>query len=294
MNFIRNNLRNRFPGVYVYPEKYILSKRKIFVPSGLHYNSKSEFILEDGQPVRWLVSKGYIKPCENGFVDEYGELIDLERDRSENAFVYVHGFTSAPRVVPMSHKILEFLMQKGKDVYAPLLRFHGIKNLIFSRYNPYLNFEKLKKDLDFILNLNYKRIYFVSFSHGGLQTVRASLDGLLDHRCSLILLCPQLMFNRKKTPIKRGMILAINIFTRNFFKFEQETLKMMICSGIKNNFVYILGGKDVYVSTDLEKFFLQQKYFIKGILLPEAGHFLAIYDEFYEIMDDYLQVLDSH
>ena len=259
----------------------------------MSYDSNKEFILEDGQPVRWLTSKGYIKPCENGFLDKDNKLVDLEKDRSENAFVYVHGLTSIPRNAPMSRKVFEFLMDKGSDIYSPLLRFHGLsaRNLIFSRYNPYLTFEKFKKDLDFILNLNYEKIYFIGFSHGGLQTVRASLEGLLDHRCSLILLCPQLMFNRKKTPIKRGMIFAINILARNFFKFEQETLKMMICSGIKNNFTYILGGKDVYVSTDLEPFLLQQSGFVKGVLLPEAGHFLTIYPEFYEIMDDYLQLL---
>ena len=292
MNFIRNNLRNRFPGVYLYPEKYKPSKKRIFVPSGLSHDSKSELILEDGEPLRWLFSKGYIKPSESGFVDKDGEPIDLEKDSSENAFIYVHGLTSVPRAAPMSRKIIEFLMQKENDIYAPLLRFHGVKNLIFSRYNPYLAFEKFKKDLDFILSLNYKKIYFIGFSHGGLQTVRASLEGLLDHRCSLILLCPQLMFNRKKTPIKRGIIFAINILARNFFKFEQETLKMMICSGMRNKFFYILGGQDVYVSTDLEAFLLQQSSFIKGVLLPEAGHFLTIYPEFYEIMDNYLEILD--
>jgi hypothetical protein len=282
----------KFTAGYFHPEKHKLSKKRIFVPSGLRHDSTSEFISEDGEPIRWLASKGHIMPSENGFIDKDGESVDLERDCSESAFIYVHGLRSVPRKAPISRKVVEFLMQKGKDVYAPLLRFHGTKNVIFSRYNPYLSFEKFKKDLEFLLSLNYKKLYFVAFSHGGLQTVRASLEGLLDHRCSLILLCPQLIFNKERNPINRSLILAINLLTRKFFKFEQETFKMMVSSGLRNNFTYILAGKDVFVSKDLEPFLLQQSGLIKGIVLPEAGHYVPMYPEFYEIMNDYLQILD--
>lgn len=245
---------------------------------------------EDCEPLRCLSSKGYLKISKNGFIDETNQIIDLENDISETAFVYVHGFRSTPSKSPVSKKITNFLISKNCDLYAPLLKFHGMKNLMFFRYNPYIVFEKFKKDLEFILNLNYKKICFVGFSHGGLQVTRASLEGLLDDRCSIVLLCPQLMFNRQKSPIKSGIIMGLNVFAQKFFKFEQETFKMMISSGIQNRFSYILGEKDVYVSPQIHSFLSVQPKLFRGFLLKEYGHFPFSDKKFYDFFDECLEV----
>ena len=270
--------------------EYSNSYKKLFTQTGLSYDSKKEIINENAEPIRWLASKGMISASDFGFLDLNGNLVDLKKEKSDSAIVYVHGFRGAPRNTPFSAKMFEFLKTRGCDIYAPLLLFHET-NLKPFKYNPYLVFEKLKKDFEFLLSLGYKHLHFVVFSHGGLQTIKASIEGILDERCTLILLCPQLMSRKKMTIVKRGLFLAAHVFTRDFFKFEDEVLKKLSNSCIRNDFAYILAKGDVYVSYEVEPLLRAQKRCIKGIILEDAGHFVTRDPNFFGILDDYLETV---
>ena len=279
---------NKFKGVY-FSETLKHSNKKVFAPAGLHYNSKKEIMVEDFEPLRWLASKGMLSVSEYGFLDSEGNIIDLEVSRSDTAFVYVHGLTSAPKNTSFSKRIFEFLKDKNCDIYAPLLQFHETKYMKLFKFNPYIVFERFKKDLEFLLSIGYKRIHFIVFSHGALQTIRASVEGLLDERCILILLCPQLMTRKRMTFIKRGIFLAVRFFAREFFAFEDEVIRMISNSFIKNDFAYILAKNDVYVSYEVESLLREQYRCVKGTTIEECGHFITKNKEFYSILEDYLE-----
>ena len=281
---------NRFKGVY-FNERYKGSRKKTRVPTGLSHDSQKEIILEDAKPIRWLVSKGMLEASDDGFVDQDGNLIDLDEHRSEDAIVYVHGFRGMPRNTPFSKSMFEFLSKQNRDIYAPMMRFHGMRTIIPLRINPYLMFERLKKDIEFIMKQKYRRIHFVVFSHGALQTIRASIEGLLDERSIMLLLCPQLMTRKRMTLVKRGLFWGLRLFVRDFFKFEDEVLAMLQTSSIKNDFVYILGKKDIYVSPEIEQVLRIQQRCVDGMVLPNSGHFVTMYDDFYTILGEYLNTI---
>ena len=170
------------------------------LPTGLDLLSEKEMIVEREGPVRCLVNKDEI---------------------SDEAIVLVHGLFEVPNRFNI---IFDYLHNKyeNKDIYMPLLKYHGRHIREILKINCYEIANCLNNDLNYLVSLGYKKIYCVGHSLGGATLSYLSLKNLLDPRIKIILYNPSvyikmhpiaLMYCRLSRYLRKYIVVDMNYAT---------------------------------------------------------------------------------
>ena len=145
-------------------EKVVNMVKDLFTKDELQNNKELVFILKDEENKEYEESYELYKDDENLKSKDIGKTKYFESENSNNCVIAIHGFSSSPKEV---EQLALFLNKNNLNIITPRLAGHGIvpEDLKDKKWEDW--YKSVSRAIT-IASLEYKKVYIVGFSTGGL------------------------------------------------------------------------------------------------------------------------------
>ena len=145
-------------------EKVVNMVKDLFTKDELQNNKELVFILKDEENKEYEESYELYKDDENLKSKDIGKTKYFESENSNNCVIAIHGFSSSPKEV---EQLALFLNKHNLNIITPRLAGHGIvpEDLKDKKWEDW--YKSVSRAIT-IASLEYKKVYIVGFSTGGL------------------------------------------------------------------------------------------------------------------------------
>ena len=158
-----DNLPENFQEILIH-EKVVNMVKDLFTKDELQNNKELVFILKDEENKEYEESYELYKDDENLKSKDIGKTKYFESENSNNCVIAIHGFSSSPKEV---EQLALFLNKHNLNIITPRLAGHGIvpEDLKDKKWEDW--YKSVSRAIT-IASLEYKKVYIVGFSTGGL------------------------------------------------------------------------------------------------------------------------------
>jgi esterase/lipase/1-acyl-sn-glycerol-3-phosphate acyltransferase len=145
-------------------EKVVNMVKNLFTKNELQNNKELAFILKDEENKEYEESYELYKDDKDLKPKDIGKTKYFESENSNNCVIAIHGFSSAPKEV---EQLALFLNKNNLNIITPRLAGHGIvpEDLKDKKWEDW--YKSVSRTIT-IASLEYKKVYIVGFSTGGL------------------------------------------------------------------------------------------------------------------------------